>query len=80
VALRRQRSSPLVRRIAREHNIDIAELEGSGVGGRVTKQDILDFIDVGAGAPADAAPASGGEAPVQSGPRFKSGEAVGSCR
>jgi 2-oxoglutarate dehydrogenase E2 component (dihydrolipoamide succinyltransferase) len=74
--LRRQRSSPLVRRIAREHNIDIAELEGSGVGGRVTKQDILDFIDVGAGAPAHAAPAVGGEAPAQAAPRFEPGEAV----
>jgi pyruvate dehydrogenase E2 component (dihydrolipoamide acetyltransferase) len=39
--LRRQRSSPLVRRIAREHGVEIAALEGSGVGGRVTKQDIL---------------------------------------
>src|SRR5688500_2003943 len=41
--LRRQRSSPLVRRIAREHNVDIAELSGSGVGGRVTKGDILEY-------------------------------------
>ena len=37
----RQRSSPLVRRIAREHNVDIAGLTGSGIGGRVTKKDIL---------------------------------------
>ncbi|MGH9346865.1 MAG: dihydrolipoamide acetyltransferase family protein [Vicinamibacterales bacterium] len=50
--LRRRRSSPLVRRIAREHNVDIAEVAGSGIGGRVTKGDILDYIETGApGAP-----------------------------
>jgi pyruvate dehydrogenase E2 component (dihydrolipoamide acetyltransferase) len=38
---RRQRSSPLVRRIAREHNIDVSAIPGSGLGGRVTKNDIL---------------------------------------
>jgi pyruvate dehydrogenase E2 component (dihydrolipoamide acetyltransferase) len=43
--LRRQRSSPLVRRIAREHNVDIAQLSGSGIGGRVTKSDILSYIE-----------------------------------
>ena len=42
--LRRQKSSPLVRRIAREHNVDIAQLTGSGLGGRVTKQDILEYL------------------------------------
>ena len=42
--LRRQKSSPLVRRIAREHGVEIASLEGSGVGGRVTKQDILEHL------------------------------------
>jgi pyruvate dehydrogenase E2 component (dihydrolipoamide acetyltransferase) len=43
--LRRQKSSPLVRRIAREHNVDITSLSGSGIGGRVTKHDILEFLD-----------------------------------
>jgi pyruvate dehydrogenase E2 component (dihydrolipoyllysine-residue acetyltransferase) len=43
--LRRQKSSPLVRRIAREHNVDITELNGSGIGGRVTKHDILEFLE-----------------------------------
>jgi 2-oxoglutarate dehydrogenase E2 component (dihydrolipoamide succinyltransferase) len=43
--LRRQRSSPLVRRIAREHNVDITRIPGSGIGGRVTKHDILDYLD-----------------------------------
>jgi 2-oxoisovalerate dehydrogenase E2 component (dihydrolipoyl transacylase) len=39
--LLRARSSPVVRRIAAEHGIDIGEIEGSGIGGRVTKQDLL---------------------------------------
>jgi pyruvate dehydrogenase E2 component (dihydrolipoamide acetyltransferase) len=45
--LRRQKSSPLVRRIARDHNVDITQIPGSGIGGRVTKHDILDFIESG---------------------------------
>ena len=55
----RQKSSPLVRRIAKEHNIDIGRIQGSGIGGRVTKQDILTFIDSGAAAaPVAARPAA----------------------
>lgn len=41
---RRTRSSPLVRKIAQENNVDITRLQGSGVSGRVTKNDILDFM------------------------------------
>jgi 2-oxoglutarate dehydrogenase E2 component (dihydrolipoamide succinyltransferase) len=52
--LRRQKSSPLVRRIAREHNVDIQQIQGTGISGRVTKQDILGFIESGAGAIAPA--------------------------
>ncbi len=40
----RQKSSPLVRRIAREHNVDVGRIAGSGLGGRVTKQDILEYL------------------------------------
>jgi 2-oxoglutarate dehydrogenase E2 component (dihydrolipoamide succinyltransferase) len=39
--LRRRKSSPLVRRIARENDVDISAIRGSGIGGRVTKHDIL---------------------------------------
>jgi len=39
-----QRSSPLVRKIAKEHNIDISQIHGTGIAGRVTKDDILGFI------------------------------------
>jgi pyruvate dehydrogenase E2 component (dihydrolipoyllysine-residue acetyltransferase) len=52
--LRRQRSSPLVRRIAKEHNVDIRLIKGTGISGRVTKQDILGFIKSGAPRPAGA--------------------------
>jgi 2-oxoglutarate dehydrogenase E2 component (dihydrolipoamide succinyltransferase) len=71
--LRPQKSSPLVRRIAREHNVDIAQVQGTGISGRVTKGDILAFIQAGGrGAPAGAArrPAS-----VQ-GPVYRPGENV----
>lgn len=46
--LRRQKSSPLVRSIAKEHGIDITRIPGSGISGRVTKSDILSFIETGA--------------------------------
>jgi pyruvate dehydrogenase E2 component (dihydrolipoamide acetyltransferase) len=42
---REVRSSPLVRKIAQEHGIDISQIEGTGIGGRVTKNDILSFIE-----------------------------------
>ena len=54
--LRRTKSSPLVRKIAEEHGIDIKQLEGTGMSGRVTKNDILSFIESGAPAQAQAAP------------------------
>jgi 2-oxoglutarate dehydrogenase E2 component (dihydrolipoamide succinyltransferase) len=41
---RRTKSSPLVRKIAKENNVDIAQIQGSGVSGRVTKNDILEFL------------------------------------
>ena len=55
----RQRSSPLVRRIAREHQIDIARVPGTGANARVTKKDILAFIARGGMATAAAAPVAG---------------------
>jgi len=41
----RRRSTPLVRKIAVEHNLDISAVTGTGFAGRVTKQDILEFIE-----------------------------------
>jgi len=63
--LRRTRSSPLVRKIAEEQGIDISEIEGTGIGGRVTKQDILSFVENrGAGAKAEPAAATATPAPA----------------
>jgi pyruvate dehydrogenase E2 component (dihydrolipoamide acetyltransferase) len=39
------RSSPLVRKLAREHTVDLAKVSGTGAGGRVTKQDILNYVE-----------------------------------
>jgi len=57
----RQRSSPLVRKIAKDHQVDISQIRGSGIAGRVTKRDILDFI-AEADAPRSAGPE--GSSPV----------------
>jgi pyruvate dehydrogenase E2 component (dihydrolipoamide acetyltransferase) len=46
--VRRQRSSPVVRKIAKEHGVDFTQLEGTGIAGRVTKKDILSAIESGA--------------------------------
>jgi pyruvate dehydrogenase E2 component (dihydrolipoamide acetyltransferase) len=47
----RTKSSPLVRKIAAEHNLEISALQGSGIAGRVTKRDIMQFLESGAAAP-----------------------------
>ena len=64
------RSSPLVRKIAREHNLNLSQVEGTGLGGRITKQDILAFIEgqPGSGVQERGATAvSSVQAPVQPG-------------
>jgi 2-oxoglutarate dehydrogenase E2 component (dihydrolipoamide succinyltransferase) len=43
--LRQSRSSPVVRKIAAEHNVDIRQVPGTGIAGRVTKQDILGHLE-----------------------------------
>jgi pyruvate dehydrogenase E2 component (dihydrolipoyllysine-residue acetyltransferase) len=48
----RRRSTPLVRKIASEHQLDISQIAGTGFAGRVTKQDILGFIERAPAAPA----------------------------
>ncbi len=55
--LRKTRSSPLVRKIAAKHGIDISQVEGTGLSGRVTKDDILAFIEKGRPAPLQPVPA-----------------------
>jgi 2-oxoglutarate dehydrogenase dihydrolipoamide succinyltransferase (E2 component) len=58
--------SPVVARIASEHNVDPAQISGTGAGGRVTKKDILSFIEADASTkemPAPAAPVETAPAP-----------------
>jgi len=66
----RQRSSPLVRKIAKEHNVDISQLRGTGIAGRVTRDDILGFIGqegrVGRGAQTKREPRREERAPAMS--------------
>jgi pyruvate dehydrogenase E2 component (dihydrolipoyllysine-residue acetyltransferase) len=57
----RTKSSPLVRRIAAEHGVEISQLTGSGIAGRVTKRDLIGFLESGAPVPA-AAGGNGGSA------------------
>ena len=49
--------SPVVARIASEHNVDVSQVQGTGRSGRVTKKDILAFVEGGAQAAAPTAPA-----------------------
>jgi 2-oxoglutarate dehydrogenase E2 component (dihydrolipoamide succinyltransferase) len=60
----RPRTSPLVRRMAREHDIDITRMAGSGLGGRVTKRDVLAYVERAAGSTGSA-----GQAPLDEGER-----------
>ncbi len=61
---KRIHSSPLVRRLAREHNIDLSGLSGTGAGGRISKKDILAAIETGGARPAAPAGAAAPAAPA----------------
>src|SRR5215510_5732055 len=67
-AVGKARSSPLVRNIAREHGVNLDEIPGTGLGGRVTKDDILNFIERRKGAPAAAPAAAPAPAPAAPAP------------
>jgi len=41
----RDRTSPLVRKLAKEHHVDISQIHGTGISGRVTKYDVLDYLE-----------------------------------
>ena len=79
------RSSPLARNIAREHGVNLEQVTGTGLGGRVTKEDILNFIERGKGAAPAAAPAvpvappapvAAPPAPVPSAPAYAAGDRI----
>jgi 2-oxoglutarate dehydrogenase E2 component (dihydrolipoamide succinyltransferase) len=74
--LRRQKSSPLVRRIARENNVDITQIPGSGIGGRVTKHDILDYIDKEPAEPSAPPSRAPEPQPAAQAPAYRPGERV----
>ncbi len=65
----KRKSTPLVRKMVEEHGLDLGVIPGSGSAGRVTKQDVLDFMETGAPAPKPAASqADGSPAPVAAAP------------
>jgi len=77
--------SPLVRRMAREHNIDLREVKGTGLGGRITKADVEAYLAARAAAtpaappapaPAPAAPAAAPAAPAPSVPAPPAAEEI----
>jgi 2-oxoglutarate dehydrogenase E2 component (dihydrolipoamide succinyltransferase) len=75
------RSSPLVRKIAREHGVSLAQVTGTGLGGRITKQDIMQFIESlesaqPASAPAPAPPAVAAPLPHPAAPAPYPGDLV----
>jgi 2-oxoglutarate dehydrogenase E2 component (dihydrolipoamide succinyltransferase) len=77
----RTKSSPLVRKIAAEHGIELSAMHGTGVAGRVTKRDILQFLESGAAAPLPAATrpsmhAPGGAEPQGPAPEAWPGDVV----
>ncbi len=61
----KQRSTPVVRKMAEEHGVDLAQLSGSGYAGRVTKQDLEKYLEGGAPAREAPAPAPAPAAPAQ---------------
>jgi pyruvate dehydrogenase E2 component (dihydrolipoamide acetyltransferase) len=76
------RSSPLVRKIAREHGVSLSQISGTGLGGRITKQDILQFIENQGSSsqpvstPAPAQPAAAAPAPRPAAPAPIPGDLV----
>src|SRR5690606_13307062 len=52
-----QKSTPLVRKMVEEHGLDLGAIPGTGSAGRVTKQDVLDYLEQGAPAAPSAPPA-----------------------
>jgi pyruvate dehydrogenase E2 component (dihydrolipoamide acetyltransferase) len=62
------RSSPLVRKIAREHGVSLSQVPGTGLAGRITKQDIMAFVERGTPS-APTAPAAPAQQPAAAAPR-----------
>jgi 2-oxoglutarate dehydrogenase E2 component (dihydrolipoamide succinyltransferase) len=71
----KQKSSPLVRKIAHEHNLELGRVPGTGLGGRVTKDDILGYLGKGERRAAPTAPVAAPQAATHV-PAFKPGDNV----
>ncbi|HAL47494.1 MAG TPA: branched-chain alpha-keto acid dehydrogenase subunit E2 [Dehalococcoidia bacterium] len=61
VASSRKRHSPAVLRLAQEHSVDLAQVTGTGINGRITRKDVQSVIDAGPAAPAPTMPAAADE-------------------
>jgi len=69
VSTEHTRSSPLVRKIAKENNLDLSQVSGTGAGGRITKEDVLGYMSGAPARPAAAAtPAPAAAAPSSAKP------------
>jgi pyruvate/2-oxoglutarate dehydrogenase complex dihydrolipoamide acyltransferase (E2) component len=56
----RRKSTPLVRKMVAEHNLDLTAIPGSGLAGRVTRNDVLDYLEKGVPAEPAASPGATG--------------------
>ncbi len=72
------RTSPLVRRLAREHNIDLSEVRGSGIEGRISKEDLLSYIQSRGQAPQPAPEAKFAEPLPEEAPAVEAARETGS--
>jgi len=64
----RRRSTPLVRKMAAEHNLDLSAIPGTGLAGRVTKNDVLSYLEAGPAPEAEEAPRAAAAAPAPAAP------------
>jgi 2-oxoisovalerate dehydrogenase E2 component (dihydrolipoyl transacylase) len=65
------RMTPAVRRLAREHGVDLSSIQGTGHAGRVTREDVMRFVESGGGAAPTAQPV--GSQPAQAAPTAQPG-------
>jgi 2-oxoisovalerate dehydrogenase E2 component (dihydrolipoyl transacylase) len=70
----RPRLSPAVRRLAREHNVDVSQVPGTGLGGRITRNDVLGYLESGEPAAAPATTRIPSDTAVPSAPESPAAE------
>ncbi|MBX3317219.1 MAG: 2-oxoglutarate dehydrogenase complex dihydrolipoyllysine-residue succinyltransferase [Phycisphaeraceae bacterium] len=74
------RATPLAKKVAAEHGVDLSKVSGTGAGHRVREQDVIDFVKGKSPAPAAASPPSKAPAPAPSGPRATTVERMSPIR